>query len=270
MNVNFAGMAYARTRGDIFFDPVLELEDVSLDAHTLATKYLRSFALLDRAARVELTVPLQTARWEGLLQGAPASREVEGFADPQVRLAVNLAGSPPMSAREFAVHRNAHPIETSVGAGLTLGLPLGQYDPDRMLNLGENRFLIRPEFGVEHRRGKWTMEGTGYASFPTDNDDFMNGKTRRQDPYFSAIGIGNYAFRPGLWLAAGLGYGYGGESEINGTAKGDAKSNLVTGLALGVPINRSVGLKFAYLGNRALAETGADSDTLTAAVSVLW
>jgi hypothetical protein len=41
-------------------------------------------------------------------------------------------------------------------------------------------------------------------------------------------------------------------------------------LSPGLPINRSVGLKFAYLGSRTLERIGADSDTFAVAVSVMW
>jgi ABC-type Fe3+/spermidine/putrescine transport system ATPase subunit len=51
MNVNFAGAAYMFTKADILFDPVLELEDVTLDQHTVAASFIRTFELLDRSVR---------------------------------------------------------------------------------------------------------------------------------------------------------------------------------------------------------------------------
>lgn len=44
----------------------------------------------------------------------------------------------------------------------------------------------------------------------------------------------------------------------------------VSGLVVGVPINRSVGVKFAYLNNQALASTGTDSGTISTSVAALW
>ena len=71
-------------------------------------------------------------------------------------------------------------------------------------------------------------------------------------------------------VGTGIAYGQGGESTINGTSKDDEKKNLLSGLVLGVPVNRRTGLKFAYFHNQARAATGVDFDTLTGAVSVLW
>jgi hypothetical protein len=269
-DVNFAGAGYAYTAADIFFDPVLELEDVSLDMQTVAAKYIRTFGLLDRSARVELAVPYQEAHWKGLLQGEPASTSRQGFADPVGRFAVNLVGGPPLKGTNFVSYRAAHPTETIVGAGLSVHAPLGEYFDDKLLNLGENRFTLRPELGVEHRRGKLLTELTGTVSFFTDNNDFWNGNRREQDPMYTLQGHLAYTFRPGLWVSGGIGYGTGGASTINGTPKDDRKGNLVTGCSVGLPVSRSVGVKLGYLNSRTQVDTGSDSDTVLIGASVLW
>lgn len=269
-DVNYLGVGYGYAMADITFDPVLELENVEMDMHAVAARYIRTFALLNRSARVELAVPWQDAEWTGLLQGEPASTTRSGFADPAVRFAVNLLGAPPLTPEKFAAYRAATPRETIIGAGLTVQAPLGEYLEERLLNLGENRYSFRPELGIERRQGKWLMELTGHISFYTDNEDFWKGYLREQAPMYVGQGIVSYSFKPGLWVGTGIGYGQGGKSTINGTPKDDEKDNLFAGLAAGVPINSSLGLKFVYLHNQARAATGTDLDTLTAAVSVLW
>jgi hypothetical protein len=62
MGVNFIGGAYGYTDADIAFDPVLELEDVAMEMHTLAAKYIRTFELFDHSARVDLTQGYQEAK----------------------------------------------------------------------------------------------------------------------------------------------------------------------------------------------------------------
>lgn len=270
VEVNYAGAGYAYTRADISFDPVLELQDVEMSMHALAAKYLRSFELLGKSARFELGAPVQDAHWEGLLQGAPASTSREGLGDPVARFAVNLIGAPPLKAGEFPAYRAATPVETTVGAGMAVQMPFGQYDETRLLNLGENRYSFRPELGVEHRRGKWLAELSGATVFYTVNDEFWNGNERKQDPMFISQAYLSYTFRPGLWMGGGVGYGFGGETAINGVAKDDSRGNLASGIVAGVPINRAAGLKIAYLRNRTHKSTGADADTLAMALSMLW
>ena len=270
MEVNYAGAAYAYTTADVLFDPVLEIGDATLELNTIAAKYLRTFEVFDRSARVELTVPYQDAFWEGLLQGQPTSREREGFADPSARVAVSLIGGPPLRGDAFRAYRAEHPAETIVGAGLTVQAPLGEYFEDKLLNLGENRFTLRPELGVEQRHGNWLADVMGTASFFTDNEEFFNGRTREQDPVFVVQGHLSYTFRPGLWVGCGAGYGFGGESTVDGLPKDDRKGNLVLGVSAGVPVNRAVGFKFAYVNGRTRESTGLNSDTFAVGVSVLW
>lgn len=269
-DVNFAGAGLAVTEADVHFDPVLKLEDVSLDMRTVVAKYIRTFELLDRSARVEVAVPYQDARWEGLLQGAPASTTREGLADPVARFAMNLVGGPPLKGAAYADYRATHTEETIIGAGMSLQAPLGEYYDNKLLNLGENRYTFRPELGVERAHGKWLAELTGSAALFTDNNDFWNGNRREQDPYYTLQGHLAYTFRPGLWVSGGLGYGFGGESTINGTPKYDPKGNLVTGISAGLPVSRSAGIKIGYLNSRTQENTGSDSDTIVIATSVLW
>ena len=266
----FAGVAYAYTHANILFDPVLELDDVTLDLHTAAVKYTYAFELLDRLARVEALVPYQDAQWEGLLRGEPAVRQHTGYADPSARFAVNLVGSPPLKGPAFAEYSASHPVQTIVGAAFAVQAPLGQYYEDKLLNLGENRYVLRPELGAMHVRGKWSAELTGSTSFFTDNDEFFNDTTREQDPLFVVQAHLVYTFRPGLWLSCGAGSGTGGESFISDVAKDDEKDNRVFGISGGYPINRNVGVKLGYLRSETHTETGSDSDSVVTAVSVMW
>ncbi len=50
---NFAGVAYAYTEGDIFFNPVLRIEDGEFEMHTAAFKYIHAFELLEKSARID-------------------------------------------------------------------------------------------------------------------------------------------------------------------------------------------------------------------------
>jgi len=267
---NFLGGGYAYTEGDLVFDPVLKIEGATVELHTLALKYIRSFELLGRSARIDLAGAYQDGTWEGLLNGVPARAERSGWADPVVRLAVNLLGAPPLDGQEFADYRAEIKGETIVGAGLAVKVPLGEYFEDKLINLGSNRFTIRPQLGVVHTRGRWSFELTGSAWIFTDNDDFFGGKTLEQDPFFAIQGHIVYSFRPGLWIASGLGYGLGQESTVDGDSKDDRKQDVVWGLSVGYPITRSFGVKVRYLGRRAQADTGIDSDNFTVGASYFW
>ena len=87
---NFASLIYARTEGDISFDPELGIEEAQGDVDTMLAGYVRSFALFDRSARIEVRQAWQHGRWDGLVNGVPTVVERDGPSDTFVRLASRL------------------------------------------------------------------------------------------------------------------------------------------------------------------------------------
>jgi len=267
---NFGGGGYARTEGDIVLDPVLRAEDVKMEVDTWVLKYIRSFTFASKSASLSLTQAQHNATWSGLLDGVPTSVQRVGLSDPILRFAINLKGAPPLSGKEFLTYRAGQDIETIVGAGLSIQLPVGEYLDDKLLNFGSNRFTIRSRAGVVHKRGKWSMELTGAAWFYTDNDNFFNGNKLEQDPWFTLQGHLIHNFRPGLWAGLSMGYGYGGEATINGVAKDDRKQDVAWALGFGFPLAPRVSGKIGYVGFRTRATTGLDSDSIALAISTSW
>jgi hypothetical protein len=270
MGTNFHGGGYAFTDGDLSFDPVLKIENATVEMHTAALKYIRTFELLGRSARVDLAGAYQDGTWKGTLDGVVARVERSGWADPVMRFAVNLYGAPPLENQEFASYRAEQERETIVGAGVAVHFPLGEYFDDKLINLGSNRFTIRPQLGVVHNRGKWGYELTGSAWIYTDNDDFFGGKKLEQDPFYTIQGHVVYNFRPSMWIAGGLAYGIGQKSTIDGEGKGDRKQNLLFALSAGYAVTRNFGVKVGYLGKRALADTGGDFDSFIVGATFFW
>ena len=84
------------------------------------------------------------------------------------------------------------------------------------------------------------------------------------------LGSNRYTFRPGLWAGTGLGYGIGSTTTINGIDKNDERETLGWQASLGYPLSKRVGIKLAYIGIRTQVPVGADSDSLAAAMSILW
>lgn len=270
MNVNFAGSGYVHTTGDILFDPVLQIENVEVEMHSVLFSYIRTFELLGKSARVDFAQGYRDAHWKGLLSGEPATAYRSGLTDGSFRIAVNLWGAPPLKGKEFAEYRAKMDRETIVGAALVMQFPSGNYLDDKLLNIGSNRFTFKPQFGVVHNRGPWTTELTTAVWFFTENDDFWNGNQFEQDPLYTLQAHLVYTFRPGLWVGGGVAYGIGGESTLNGIYKDDQKGNLVGGVSVGIPISKKVGIKFTYIGYRTQEDVGGNTDNIAAALSVLW
>jgi hypothetical protein len=258
------------TEGGIALDPVLRLEGVTLEMDSYAAKYLHTFELFDKTARLDFIQGYQDATWEGLLDGAPATTTRSGWSDTAMRFALNLLGAPPLSGKEFSAYRSSLDHETIVGAGMVLILPTGDYHEEKLINLGENRFSFRPQVGVVHEWDQWSLEFTGSTWLYTDNDEFFNGNVLEVDPFVTMQGHLIHTFSPGLWLGLGVGRDFGGQSTVNGLEKSDRKSSYTWGATLGIPVNRAVGLKFGYISTRTQEKVGADLDHLIFAASVMW
>ena len=270
IGVNLIGMGYGYTEADISDAPAFRLEDVQLELHTWAAKFIRPFELMGKTARVEVSQGYQEGHWEGLLDGSPASTSRAGWTDTVTRFSVNLYGAPPLGGKDYAAYRASHDVETIAGVALEVALPTGEYNEERLINLGSNRFTFRPQIGVVHQRGDWSMELTGSVWIYGDNDEFFRGNKLEQDPFFTVQGHVTYTFHPGVWVDVAGGYGYGAQSTVNGVEKDDRKENIGFALSVGFPLARDWATKLGYVGMRRQATTGNDSDTFTVAITHAW
>jgi hypothetical protein len=83
-------------------------------------------------------------------------------------LSLNLAGAPAAKTAEMKGFLKSHPVNTVVGTAISVSLPFGSYEEDKLLNLGQNRFIVRPQIGMVHTRGPWSYEVTGSVLIFTD------------------------------------------------------------------------------------------------------
>jgi hypothetical protein len=270
VGTNFFGVGYAYTQANIYFDPALRLEDVEMGLHTMAAKYIRTFGLFGKSARIDLSQGYQDGQWTGLLDGTQASTSRSGLTDTFVRLAVNLYGAPALSGKAFQRYRAAKNTGTIVGIGLALRLPTGDYMEDKLINIGKNRFALRPQLGISYHRGKWAMEASGEVAFHGENDEFFNGNRLEQKPLYIVHGHLVYTFLPGLWVEASAGYDHGGESRLNGIDNNDTRRDIAWALRFAYPISRTLGVKVSYINSRTLESVGFDSDTVSAGFSFYW
>ena len=266
--INVIGLGLNSTTGDILFDPVLQLEDVESEYWTAGLVYMRTFSMFGKTARFDTTQPYSTARWDGLLEGEPASTRRRGFMDPTFRLSILLYGAPPLSRREFA---QAEKSNTVVGAAVAVRAPFGEYQSERLLNLGHNRWTIRPQLGVTHTRNKWTFELTGSFFWYSDNDNFWGGSHLENELLYALQGHLIDNFRPGVWASFSTAYGTGAIATVDDDEKPTTKvENWLNALSFGVPINRQQGLKFTWIRYDTQNSTGANLDSYTVAWTYMF
>jgi len=246
IDTDFFGSGYAYTEADIGFDPVLKIENVDMEMDTWVAKYIRSFSLFEKTARVSVLQAYQEGRWSGLLDGTPKKIKRSGLTDTRVRFAINLYGAPPLKGKEYAEYRAKTRVETIVGAAFSVRLPTGDYMDDKLINLGKNRFAFRPQIGVVHTRDKWTTEVTAEVAFYTDNDDFFNGKKLEKKPLLFTHAHLIRDLGPGERVRLSLGYDYGGENTVDGEDKDNRSQNTGWVLGYSYSIKPQYGTKISY------------------------
>ena len=265
IGLNFLIAGYSHQWGNVLADPSLPVRDVeaSVDAGNLA--YSRIIDVWGQSGSLAMIVPYAWLSASGEIFEQARSTSRTGLADTSMRLSVNLYGAPALSLQEFAKYQQ----DTIVGVSLFVTAPTGQYDPNRLINIGTNRWSFKPELGVSKALGAWTLEAAAGVTFYTDNDAFAGNGVRRQDPLYSVQGHAIYNFNPRLWAALDGTYYTGGRTTVNDVIGDDLQRNSRWGGTLAYSINRLNSLKLYYSSGLA-ARTGTDFQIVGLAWQHRW
>lgn len=264
VGLNFLLLGYGYSDGNVVFSASTPIEGAEVQTHAAVLAYLRSVKIWDLSSKIGVVVPYAWSSGSALAMGQPRSRDVSGFGDPRFRIAVNFFGAPPLTMEEFKTYKQ----DIIVGGTLEVTAPLGQYDSSKLLNIGTNRWSIKPEIGISKALGRLTLELSTAVTIFTRNDDFLGGQTFEQAPLYSAQGHIVYEFLPGLWGALDATYYTGGRTTTNGI-DGERQENARAGMTLSFPVNRYNSIKL-YGSSGFYSRTGTDFDALGIALQVRW
>jgi hypothetical protein len=254
----FALAAFRYSHGDVLFDPTLPFSDVTADLYSVSGGFGGTFALFTRTASAALIVPYAWGTVKGKVAEQLDSIERSGFADARLRFAVNLVGGKALRLPEFVQRRP----ETIVGTSVTVGLPTGEYFPDKLINLGTNRWAFKPEVGVSQPLGKWTLELYGGCWFFTPNSSFFGGQVRQERPLISLQSHVGYTFKSRLWVTGNATFYSGGRTVVAGQPAAERQESTRLGLTASLPVGQINSVKLAW-STGATTRLGGDFDTFT-------
>jgi hypothetical protein len=265
VGLNFVLLSASHTTGDILFDPSGPVSNVDAHMNAAVAGYGHTFGLFDHLASVTLAVPYAWGKISGDVGEDRHEIHRSGLGDAQFRFALNLIGLPALTAKEFAVRTP----QTTVGLSLTVTPPVGQYDATKVINIGSNRWALRPQIGIACPIGRWYVEGYAGTWFFTRNDDYYGGVGREQQPIETLQAHVSYTVQPRMWVAADYTYYEGGRSTVNGIENHDRVSNSRAGLTLSVPAGRSQSIKFLWSKGMSVS-AGGDFTTYAIAWQYAW
>jgi hypothetical protein len=149
VGLNFLLAGYGYAAGGVATDPSLPLQNADIKVHSALLAYARALDVWGTSGKVDVVVPYAWLSGSADVMGQSRERDVSGFADPRLRFSVNLYGAPALSLQEFAHYRQ----DVIIGASLQVSAPLGQYNPDKLVNIGTNRWSFKPEVGISKAWG---------------------------------------------------------------------------------------------------------------------
>jgi hypothetical protein len=156
--------------GEILLNGVEPVPDSNGNIYTSVFTYYHSFNLLGRYTNVTASLPYAVGGFSGTAMADETTGHRSGLPAPEFRLSINLLGGPAMDLSKFRAWHQ----KTVLGASLLVLPPIGQYDPMRLINLGANRWSVRPEFGYSRRLGHWVIDAYGGVWFFTTNPDYFS------------------------------------------------------------------------------------------------
>jgi hypothetical protein len=266
VGANFLVVVATRSTGAVLLDPAIPVTDINATVNGFALGLGHTFNLFGKLGLVSVALPYAVADVTGKVMENAAEVHRSGLADSRLKLSVNLYGNDAMSPREFA----AAPTRTVVGASLAVTAPTSQYSSTKLINLGTNRWSVKPEVGVAVPSGHWDFDAYLGLVFYTDNTDFYPGVVdRSQDPLWSVQGHVSYTIRPRLWIAGDATWYHGGSAQNEGGNPSPALNNARGGVTVSVPVLKRYSLKVAY-GSGVVARTGTDFRTFSVAWQALW
>jgi hypothetical protein len=223
------------------------LGDTTLDVGVLTPTYRKTFDVGGNVGLVLIGLPVGGMTFDSLA-GTIDTGIAQG--DLVVGAALGLAGMPALAPMDYAMHK---PGFQAMVEG-KLFLPTGDYDANRMVNLGLNRWSFQASLPISFALGDNMIdpELTTFELRPVlqvfgDNDDAPGPVTvLSQAPIFGVEGHITRNFGNSIWAAVDGYYETGGELSFDGVPQGDGVTTLALGATLGLVLSPNVATRMSY------------------------
>jgi hypothetical protein len=258
---------FAASHGGVLTDPTLPLTDLSATLEAPSLGAARTFGLFGRTAQAFAVMPYAWAQVSATVKGDAASVTRAGLSDMRLRFSVLVRGAPAATAAEIA----RAPHRTILGTSLTVVAPTGQFFSDKLINIGTNRWGVKPEFAVSHPMGqRWLLDAYAGLWVFTDNRSFYPGDSVRSQASIGAFQAHlSYTFQSQAWAAFDATYYVGGTTTVNAAHNDDRLANARIGATVAVPVGRRHSIKLSA-SRGALIRVGSNFTTVSIGWQTAW
>jgi hypothetical protein len=250
VRTNAVTASFIYNDGELLFEGTVPIVDSRGRLSVPALSLYHSFGFLGRSANVAATLPYGRGTFTGTLGATEIEAYRSGLLDSVYRLSVNLLGAPAMELSEFRKWRQKHLL----GASLKIVAPTGQYDPTKLINLGGNRWALKPELGYSGRFGSFIVDGYAAVWFFTTNPEFFSHnqyvpgtQSQTQEPVLAFETHVSYDIKPRFWVSLDGNFWRGGRTSLNGVQNpATLQQNSRIGVTASIPLTRRQALKLGY------------------------
>jgi hypothetical protein len=259
-------LSYTFSKGDVITPGNSPIQNLDVTNNVFNLGYVQTFTFFKKLTRVAVSMPFGFLNGTASFQGVDTSGSRTGFYDGRIKFGMNLFGSPALAPKDFQKFQE----HTVFGASVVISVPLGQYYPSKLINLGSNRWGFKPELGVSHREGRLFYEIYSGVWMYTKNTNYFKSYIQQQNSLFSFQAHVDYTFQHGKYLALNGGYADGGETSLNGFEQHDEQQNWRGGITFSSPIfNRHQSVKIMV--NTGIAtKAGQNYTALTIVYQYSW
>ncbi len=238
--MNAFALYYGYMSGNVVADPSLPIEDFKITSHNIAAAYVHTFSLAKKLARFQVSLPYTMMDGNLKINGVDTSGSRNGLGDLKLRFGMNLFGSPALDRKDFRKYKQ----KTIVGFSVVATIPTGLYYADKRINIGSNRYTIKPEIGISRRFNRIYAEGYLGVWIYGNNTDYMTNKLLKQAPVYTLQAHTSYYFKNQVWIGIDGNWFNGGQTSVNNKSVGELKDNWRVGATLSAPLSKSQSLKF--------------------------
>jgi hypothetical protein len=266
VGLHAAQLSYTFSGGEVVSGLNSPLQNLNINASIIALGYVQTFSLFHKLGRIAVGLPYAFLNGTAKAFGIDTATSRNGFGDGRIKLGINLIGSPVLAPKDFQQFQE----HTVLGVSVVISVPIGQYFSDKLINIGSNRWGVKPEIGVSHREGRLFYEGYAGVWFYTENSQYYNKSTLSQKPLFSFQVHMDYTFKHGKYVALNGGFASGGETSLNAVQRFDDQQNWRIGATFSTPVfNKRQSVK-CMINTGVATRAGQNYTAVTIAYQYNW
>jgi hypothetical protein len=226
------------------------MAESNFEASMATPGFAKMIPLFNRSAMLSVIVPMGRISSNITHNSISKNNTTRGFGDPMFQAGINLIGPKAIKGIPDMIRYKPGFSLDIIGS---LAVPIGEYDNESQLNIGQNRWYGRIGTPIVWQIGSWVPgKRTTFEALPAiwlfgDNNDFV-GKKMETKPMIQLEGHLTHDFMEHLWGSVDGVWYSGGQATING-ATGSELNNIGIGGTIGYQINDNIQLNLSYISS---------------------